>query len=513
MFRQIKFLKPGIRSYHDSNFRHEKRAPVVKFANARLGRVLRDRIDRDATPKVKNYDPSTRFQPFPYKVTEENKSETLRTVITPLHKIDYEEQLSSKESFCRNAMRLLARELYNIGTPVRMDVRRLPCHVLPIKRAPKIFQYRNKNEYSIWRGLDGETPTVGYLAFSIARHGDTVCIEPNDCLITHPEILKCSDLFQDFIRNHAKLPVSYDLGTDGGWRRFAAQANQEGEVMLIGIINPRMLKVQQFTDERDNFKDYMVPKAKELGVNLKSLYIQACPQNRCMHREAPFELIHGEKSLQAQMNGLKFMISPETYFPPNLSGGEVLYQEIKKIIKNCFMADSDIADSSTKVKKPLIIDATCGAGMLAMQVADLAHTVIGIDISSQAIEDSIANAKLNNINNANFYNLNLDIGLERLLEKHARHRRDTLVVCSPTKTGLRNNVVEALRECEDVTKIVYITQKADAEKVQKNLIDLCRRKKDSSCNPFVPILAAPVDLHPHVDACELIIALERLPKD
>lgn len=488
-----------------SSFRAMSSFRAVKLASARVGRAIKQRSNNEAQPKINDYNPARQFEPFPFAVTEENKIDVVRRVVTPLHDIPYKEQLSSKESFCRNALRLFGQELYKSGTPVRLDVKRLPCHVNPIVSSPQTTRYRNKDELSIWRGHDGKTITAGYMVFSIGKHGDTVCIEPNGCDTITEQSIKMTDIIQEFLRENAKLPICFSLGTDGGWRRFIIRTNLDGELMLVGVLSPRGLRVQQVLDEKENFRDFMMSRCRDVGLKLVSLYYQPCPHNKCRHQDVPFELLDGKPRIEEKIGKHKYAISPDSFMHQSSKGAEILYDVIRNTIDECF--------SFNKMGiKPLIIDAHCGVGVLAINLADMAGYVIGIDSCSQAIDDALTNAKLNGITNAEFICSNLEIVLERILEKYSKNRGEILVVCDAPKTGLHRNVVEVLRGCKDVNKMLFVTPKIDGPRVLANLLGLCGKGGVRSIPPFAPILATPVDIYPHVETFQTVIALERLPE-
>lgn len=487
------------RLYSDSKF--NEKLPVARYANKKLAQVSRSRRDSQAAPRV---EPSPRsFEPFPFAVTEDNKHVVLRRVIEPLIDVPYEEQLASKETFCRNALRHLAQELYNHATPVRLDVRRLPCHVNPIVKPPQLFDYRNKDEFSIWRGLDGKTPVVGYLVFPISKHGDSVCVEPTECRTLKRETRELCSIAQDFIVNQAKQPVCYSLGVEGGWRRFIVRVNNKGELMLIGILNPVNLRVKDVVEERDNFKEFMVNKCKEAGLQLKSLYYQPCPYNRCPHKNVPFELLYGDKTLYDEAGSYKFVVSPETFVHNSTCGMQSLNDSLRETVTQAFELDK-------MPDKPMIINVNCGAGLSSISLADLAERVIGVDSSSQAIEDARQNVELNKVENCDFICSDIEIVIEKILDNHAKANRETIVVCSVPKIGLHRYAIEALRECSRVKKIVYMTPKVDAKGTLDNMIGLCSKGKARSQPPFAPVLATPVDVYPHIESCQLVLALERV---
>lgn len=499
-----------IRLYHEIASQ-KQRLPTVRNANTRMRRANELRRHNESMPRVASAypNPNARYEPFPYKVTEENKLECLRRRITPLYDIPYEEQLTSKEALCRNALRLLGQELYKSGTPVRLDVKRLPCHVNPIVRSPQLTRYRNKDEFSIWRGHDGKTITAGHMIFPPSKHGDTVCVEPDGCDVMKDDTIKLTNIFNEFLRKQAKLPVSFDLGSDGGWRRVIIRVNLDGDLMMIGVINPRTLRVREVLDERDNFKEFIVKRCQEVGLKLASLYYQPCPHNSCKHKDVPFELLHGEKTIMESVGDYRIRISPESYLHNSSIGAEVLYETTQSMLKECFLTTDG---RQPNPRRPIFIDANCGLGLLSLHVSNLAEQVIGIDNSPQSIDDAIANAEINHVSNIEFVNSSLEIVLGRILEKYTRQRREMIVMCDTPNGGLHPNVIDVLRHSRDVKKVLIITPKIDSSIVIDNLVRLCSKHRGKSVPPFAPILATPVDTCPHIESFQTILALERLPE-
>lgn len=477
----------------------ESRVPIVKKSNKRVSQVLRKRIDVQTTPRI---EPGPRtFEPFPYAITEENKHVVIRRVVEPLYEVPYEEQLASKEQFCRNSLRHLAQEIYRSGTPVRLDVRRLPCQVNPIVRSEKITEYRSADEFSIWYGLDGKTPTVGYYAFPISKHGNTVSIDPSECVTSKKEVKTLCQVLQEFVEHHAKS-ICFELGSDGGWRRFKVKINQDNELMLVGILNPTNFRVREVVEERDKFKDFVVARCKEAGLKLVSLYYQPCPRHSCPHKEVPYELLHGQKTLLDTIGKYKYVVSPETNMHTNNS-------EFQDAIIRTMIEAFELNRSKAK---PLIIDVKCGAGVLAMGLSEVADKVVGVDYRAQAVDDAIENVKLNKIGNCEFVCSEIEIVLERILERYAPHNDEIIVICDVSKRGLHQFTMQSLRDCSQVKKIIFITPKVDAPGVAKNLTTLCSKGKSKSLPPFAPVLATPVDAYPQTELCQMILALERLDR-
>lgn len=436
-------------------------------------------------------------------MTEDNKTELINGVINPLHTTPYEEQLAAKEAYCRNALRKITQELYRAGTPMRVNVSRLPCHVGKIVRSQVLTQYRNKEEFSIWRGIDGKSPTVGYMMFPLGKHGDTVCVEPEGIEILKPEASIAAKILQEFIRNSSKYPVCYDLGHQAGWRRFAVRNNSDGDIMIVGYMSPIGLTVRNVLDERENFKNFIIKRSQEVGLKLKSLYFQPCPKSRCSHRDVPYELLYGESRLHENYGNLKIAVSPESYLPPNSVGAEVLYQTAKNAAITCF----EYKENSVR---PLVINPACGAGLLSMNFAGLASHVVGVDFSEQSIADARYNAKMNAVENIEFICSEFEMVVEKLLQKHSGLKREMLIVAHTNKRGLNRHVIQSLKKCREVKKMVLILPSLETSQITQNLIDLCMKSSDKTRSQFMPLVAIPVDTSPHVESCETILVLERL---
>lgn len=497
-----------IRLYHASN---RSSSPAVRIANTKLKRSGDLRRHSESPARVSSADPNIRYEPYPFKVTEENQFECLRNKLTPLIDVPYEEQISSKESLCRNALRLLAQQLYKNSTPVRLDVKRLPCHVNKIVKAPLLNKYRNKDEFSIWRGVDGKTPTAGHMIFPVSKHGDTICVSPtisDKSSVIRDETIQIVEIFNEFLKTHAKLSVSYSLGDQGGWRRIAVRLNVEGELMFIGIINPRTLRVREVLEERDNFKEFMVKRSQEEGLKLASLYYQPCPHNVCRNHDIPYELLHGSETIVETIGELKIQLSPDSYLHNSSSGATALYDTVRSTIRECFLI-GDLNAEQAPPSPPLILDANCGAGVLSLNLACLAERVIGIDANPQSIDDARKNAEFNGINNVEFFQNSLEILLERILEKHGRQNPNLIVVCDIPSSGLHPHVVHVLRNNREVKKLVLIMPRIGSPYAQDILMGLCSKNLGRSLPPLAPIIATPVDTCPHIESFQTVIAFER----
>jgi len=101
-----------------------------------------------------------------------------------------------------------------------------------------------------------------------------------------------------------------------------------------------------------------------------------------------YQLLAGEDHIYEELLGLKFKVSPASFFQVNTKQAENLYQHAIKL--------SDLKGGE------VILDAYCGVGTLSLLLAQHAKRVIGIEYVSEAIEDAKENAHLNGTTNTDF---------------------------------------------------------------------------------------------------------------
>lgn len=398
-------------------------------------------------------------------------------------------------------MRLLAQTLRQEQSHMRIDVNKLPCPVNKIIRSPKIHHYRSQDEFSTGIGHD-DKKTVGYFAFT-ATYDNQICVEPDDLEVLKECHVKTANLLNEYIRDVTPLGLSIAVGTDGGWRRFGVRSNRANEIMAIGFLNPRTLTVKQVKDEKARFADFMSTKMPaESGAILKSLYIQQCPHSRCSHSSVPYELIFGQPHIEEEYNSMKIQLLPECFVPSNFEAAEKFCLLVKDQINELF----PIKLARKEGKQRIIIDLNSGPGLLSLHLNEIADSVIGIDGSSQSTEIAQKNAQLNSIRNVQFINSAPENVLDKLLQKYTES--DIVIVCHLGRGGLHRSVISAIRRCRHITKIIYITGNPEG-KALENFRVLCHRHMELPSIPFYPIMATPIDMLPHTNHVELLVAFER----
>ena len=96
----------------------------------------------------------------------------------------------------------------------------------------------------------------------------------------------------------------------------------------------------------------------------------------------------GQPFIEDEICGLRFKVSPASFFQVNPQQAENLYRQT---LEYCDLKGDE-----------MVLDAYCGVGTLSLLLAQKAKKVIGIEMVPEAIADAKENGKLNKIENVTF---------------------------------------------------------------------------------------------------------------
>ncbi|MHB1571186.1 MAG: class I SAM-dependent RNA methyltransferase, partial [Solirubrobacteraceae bacterium] len=100
-----------------------------------------------------------------------------------------------------------------------------------------------------------------------------------------------------------------------------------------------------------------------------------------------------------------------------------------------------------------VFDLFCGIGTIGLLLSPRVAEVWGLELVEEAISDAIANARLNEIDNARFFAGDVRLALRELVEKAGR---PDLIVVDPPRAGLSQKVVRRMLEAAP-KRIVYVS--------------------------------------------------------
>ena len=158
-------------------------------------------------------------------------------------------------------------------------------------------------------------------------------------------------------------------------------------------------------------------------------------------------VLYGRDFIEEEILGLKFKISPFSFFQTNSKGCEVLYEKAREYI----MSGAEEADSG-KLSGKVVFDLYSGTGTIAQMMAPASGKVIGIEIVEEAVEAARENAKLNGLENCEFIAGDVLKAIDLVEEK------PDLIILDPPRDGINPRALEKILAF-GVDEMVYISCK------------------------------------------------------
>ena len=161
-----------------------------------------------------------------------------------------------------------------------------------------------------------------------------------------------------------------------------------------------------------------------------------CVESKSGHLRK-FTLEHGKSMIQEEIRGIEYRVGPECFFQVNKSG-------LEKLV--------DLVREFAGMDNNLVVDAHCGVGTFALQMADISGAVIGRDLSQPAVTLAKLNAEDNGVANVSF-----DVGkISHLLENQLRSANVDLVILDPPRQGCEKADLRGLISAQP-KKVIYVS--------------------------------------------------------
>ena len=194
------------------------------------------------------------------------------------------------------------------------------------------------------------------------------------------------------------------------------------------------------------------------------------------------EKVYGSDTIEDTLCGIRFSISPESFFQVNPVQTEKLYTRALEYAA---------IDSTTRV-----LDIYCGIGTISLCAAKKARSVIGVEIVKKAIEDARENAAKNGIENADFYADSAENIVPKLIQNG---EIADVVILDPPRKGSDEKTLAAILEAQP-ERIVYVSC---------NPATLARDARYLADNGYTLTRASAFDLFPHTVHVECVVLLSK----
>lgn len=162
------------------------------------------------------------------------------------------------------------------------------------------------------------------------------------------------------------------------------------------------------------------------------------------------EVLYGKDSFEEELLGLKFTVTPFSFFQTNSFGAELLYETARKMIAEA-MEEERKAETGAQ-RKPVIFDLYCGTGTISELISPVASKVIGVEIVEEAVEAAKENAIRNHTPNCEFIAGDVLKVLDSIEEK------PDFIILDPPRDGVHPKALPKIL-AYGVPHILYISCK------------------------------------------------------
>ena len=339
------------------------------------------------------------------------------------------------------------------------------------------FGYRNKAQFPFGTDKEGN-PITGFYA---GRTHDIIA--NTDCALGVEQNKEILEIILQYMREN-KIK-SYDEKTGKGLIRHALirYGFKTKEIMVCLVVNGKKLpKVERLIEKLIQIE------------GMTSITISPNTRRDNVIMGDSYEILWGQGYITDYIGNVKYQISPLSFYQVNPVQTEKLY--------GLALEYADLKGDET------VWDLYCGIGTISLFLAQKAKQVYGVEIVPQAIDDAKENAKINQIDNAEFF---VGKAEEVLPEYYAEYEREhngetahaDVIVVDPPRKGCDETLLETIVKMQP-EKVVYVS--CDSATLARDLKYLC-------ANGYEIMVCRGVDQFPQTVHVETVVLLSQQKPD
>ena len=317
--------------------------------------------------------------------------------------MNYAEELEAKRIRVEDALRRLG------GAEI---------HVSAILGAEQVDRYRNKAQFPVAKG-----PRIGFYR---PRSHDVIDVD--DCLLQGEAAARLRGAVKEWMAEYS-IPAYNERTFTGLVRHVYVRTNRAGRSLCCLLVNGRGVPREV----------ELVRALRRAEPNLAGIVLGVTEKHNNVILGDSYRTLWGEDFLSDTLCGLTFRLSVPSFYQVNPAQTEVLYGKALEF--------AGLTGAET------VLDLYCGIGTISLVMARKAGMVWGAEVVPQAVDDAIANARRNHIENARF--LCADAGeAARYLEGEGV--RPDVVCVDPPRKGLAEDVVDTIADMGP-ERVVYVS--------------------------------------------------------
>jgi len=231
--------------------------------------------------------------------------------------------------------------------------------------------------------------------------------------------------------------------------------------------------------------DRFIEEIKEKIDGIKSIILNVNKENTNVILGQECITLWGEDTITDYIDDFKFNISPLSFFQVNPVQTEKLY--------------SKALEYAGLTGEETVFDAYCGTGTITLFLSQKAKKVYGVEIIEPAIINARENARINNVDNAEFFVGKSEEIIPELIEKGIK---PDVIVVDPPRKGCDIKLLDAIGKAKP-KKVVYVS--CDPSTLARDLKILEEKGYKTE-------KVQPVDMFPHTSHVETVVKLSQKNK-
>ena len=330
------------------------------------------------------------------------------------------------------------------------------------------YRYRNKGIFSV--GLVEAELSIGFLSEKTHE-----IVNTNSCMLQDEETDKIINIIRNWMMNYSIIPAKKDgLFFEQGVIRniMVRKGFKTNEVMIVLVT----------TDKEIPYKEELITELNKEIKNLKSVIQNINSKNTNLALGDKNIILYGQDHISDYIGNYRFNISSLSFFQVNPIQTEILYG---KVLEYAGLSGNEI-----------VFDAYCGTGTITLFLSQKAKKVYGVEIVEQAIENAVVNAKINKINNSEFYVGKSEEVIPRLIQEGIK---PDVIVVDPPRKGCDVKLLDAIGEAKP-ERVVYVSCDPGT---------LARDLKHLEGLGYKTVEVQPVDMFPNTKHIETVVKLIR----
>ena len=338
--------------------------------------------------------------------------------------------------------------------------------VEPILGAKCPEHYRNKVHGVFGRDRKGNVFT------GIYEEGSHRIVPVTDCGIEDERASKILGTLA-VLAKQFKFPI-YNEDWGSGLLRHALirTGAATGEIMVV------LVTASPILPSRNNF----VKELRRLHPEITTIVLNINDKDTNMVLGERNIILYGKGYIEDVLCGLRFRISPRSFYQVNSAQTEILYQKA--------------LEYAGLTGKETVIDAYCGIGTIGLCAASKAREVTGVELNRDAVRDAVGSAKRNRIENIRF--LEGDAG-QYMTRLAAEKQRADVVLMDPPRSGSTQEFLNAVNTLKP-SRVVYVS--CNPETLKRDLEFMTGKG-------WMVRKIQPVDMFPYTSHVECAVLITR----